>query len=841
MTKPYTTPIVTRFVAFYSYKGGVGRTLALANCARVLAASGKKVVLMDLDLEAPGLLHFDTFLPKSHIKHPTGFAEYLATCLQDGPPQTLDSFIHACKGKPDDKGETWLMPAGCDKGPDYLAFLNDKTWSKFYREEGYKILENLRGHIIAEYQPDYVLIDSRTGLSEIGGIATHQLADIVVLVFNLNEQNLTGAKRVFDSILKNAPLKPRIILTASPVPVMPIVEGSPFAKKMRRISKDFEGAFNADKPLVIPYHPLLAYDDRLLVDDGDLFSSDRPYRRLAETIQEAAEVDASIYLKQMVEPLQKNDWQQVLEIAEYGLTKIPNNFALLRNLSHAYYLTGNLEKALLAIEQALSVDNNIAAIERARLLLNKSVILDRLQKPEATIAVYDEILQRFGDSKNLALQEQVAKGLFYKGITLGQLEKPEAEIAAYDVLLQRFGDSQELALQEHVAKALVNKGVRLRELEKPEAEIAAYDELLRRFGNSQDLALQESVARALINKGMTFGKMESPESEIDAYDALIQRFGDSQELVLQERFAKALVNKGVSLGKLGNSEAAIAAYDKLLQCFGNSKEIALQEQVANALVNKGVKLGQLGNSEAEIAAYDELLQLFGESQALSLQEPIAQALFNKGVTLGQLEKPEAEIAAYDELFQRFGDSQELALQEHVAKAFIMKGVRFEQLGNPEAEIAVYDEFLNVFSQSKEPKMLNYVSSVLNARGFCFLITSKRCFENTTHRKERLQAALADFEIATQIGIAEHKTMILGNQGYTLYLLNRKHEAQAILQEALTLGGQQTYDDEIADSRMHEIPEDSEFRLLLEQLWAQVTPMDSSNTASQSSPTTTPSA
>src|SRR3989442_7579550 len=42
-------------VAFYSYKGGVGRTLLVANTAQFLAMSGRKVVALDLDLEAPGL------------------------------------------------------------------------------------------------------------------------------------------------------------------------------------------------------------------------------------------------------------------------------------------------------------------------------------------------------------------------------------------------------------------------------------------------------------------------------------------------------------------------------------------------------------------------------------------------------------------------------------------------------------------------------------------------------------------------------------------------------------------------------------------------------------------
>src|SRR5437016_9187468 len=45
-------------VTFYSYKGGVGRTMALANVAALLTTWGKKVLVVDWDLEAPGVEHF---------------------------------------------------------------------------------------------------------------------------------------------------------------------------------------------------------------------------------------------------------------------------------------------------------------------------------------------------------------------------------------------------------------------------------------------------------------------------------------------------------------------------------------------------------------------------------------------------------------------------------------------------------------------------------------------------------------------------------------------------------------------------------------------------------------
>ena len=47
-----------KIVTFYSYKGGTGRTMALANVAWILASNGKRVLVVDWDLESPGLHRF---------------------------------------------------------------------------------------------------------------------------------------------------------------------------------------------------------------------------------------------------------------------------------------------------------------------------------------------------------------------------------------------------------------------------------------------------------------------------------------------------------------------------------------------------------------------------------------------------------------------------------------------------------------------------------------------------------------------------------------------------------------------------------------------------------------
>jgi len=607
-------PNLTRFVAFYSYKGGVGRTLALANCARALAAGGKKIVLMDLDLEAPGLLNFDAFKPKNGDKKPAGFSEYIKTCLQEGPPETLENYIHECRGEPSDEGKVWLMPAGRHLDAGYLDFLNGSTWNDFYtQQEGYKILENLRGHIIDRYQPDYVFIDSRTGLSEIGGIATHQLADIIVLVFNLNGQNLDGAKRVFDSIRKKAPLNPQVILVASPVPVVPTEKGTPFFDKMQKIAKDFKGAVNHQKPLVIPYHPLLAFADRLLVDEGDLFSTDTPYRQLAATIQKISD-DADIYLKQINKSLQRGDWQEVIEIAQQGLQKNPANFYLLGNLASAYFVSGSLEKG---------------------------------------ITVTNELLQHHGNSKEPQQLEFIAQSLFNKGIILGQLQRPEEAITAYDDLLERFGDTKAEALHEVVAQTLVNKGVTLEELQRPEEAIAAFDNLLESFGNATDVALQQQVAKALVNKGVALSQLQQPEEAITIFEDILRRFGDAPTEALQEAVAKALFNKGVTLRQLQRIEKAIATYDDLLERFGDTTALALQEPVANALNGKGFILlleakKHRNNLEQSQQLLESALSNFEQAINRSTYEDKAIQLGNQAYALfllGKTEESEAILKA----------------------------------------------------------------------------------------------------------------------------------------------------------------------------------------------------
>ena len=123
---------------------------------------------------------------------------------------------------------------------------------------GELILKNLKNQIIEEFdKPDYVFIDSRTGITETGGVCTRYLADMLVILTSLNEQNISGTSHVY----KELKLENKInILVASNVPV-----GMPTGNDqlMQERLNSFLNKLNSLPDLLIYYYPSLSLKEGL--------------------------------------------------------------------------------------------------------------------------------------------------------------------------------------------------------------------------------------------------------------------------------------------------------------------------------------------------------------------------------------------------------------------------------------------------------------------------------------------------------------------------------------------------------------------------------------------------
>ncbi len=213
-------------VTFYSYKGGVGRTLALANIAVYLSRFGQNICLVDFDLEAPGLLYKlpEFFSPDAK----QGLVDYIYEFVETGQvPSKIEDFSLTAKKLPDSWGKIDVIPAGNIFSSEYWKKLASLDWHDlFYSKEGEGIpfFLELKEKIFNEINPDFLLIDSRTGITEMSGVCTTLLADQVVFLITNNRENLDGSRQVMRGLAKGKrlvnqpPVKFHLALTRIPFP-----------------------------------------------------------------------------------------------------------------------------------------------------------------------------------------------------------------------------------------------------------------------------------------------------------------------------------------------------------------------------------------------------------------------------------------------------------------------------------------------------------------------------------------------------------------------------------------------------------------------------------------------
>lgn len=283
-------------VTFYSYKGGVGRTMALANVAWMLASEGSRVLVVDWDLESPGLHRFfHPFLNDPELSRSSGVVDMIQGYGRDveallGLELTDDEFEQRFQEllstHTDVLAHRDTLRWDDFRAPGLIDFLGPGTqneayservarfdWAAFYGEgQGKRFVGTLRRRL-REGPYDYVLIDSRTGHSDNAGICTLWLPDVVVAGFNLSSQSIEGTAGVAQQIHQQA-RETRREIRILPVP-MRVEHAEPEKAGRRRayVERRFAGLV---APLAVgtleeywgqvevPHHPAFAYEETLV-------------------------------------------------------------------------------------------------------------------------------------------------------------------------------------------------------------------------------------------------------------------------------------------------------------------------------------------------------------------------------------------------------------------------------------------------------------------------------------------------------------------------------------------------------------------------------------------------
>jgi tetratricopeptide (TPR) repeat protein len=327
-------------VTFYSFKGGVGRTLSLMNTAYRLSKRGRTVFILDFDLEAPGV---DVFFPATQ---PTrGLLDCIGHYSETGSVPPIQDFVSEVSWN--NPGKVYYVSAG-RRDQNYQSLLAKLNWKDFYaRHEGFYFVENLKSAIQVIYTPDYLLVDSRTGLTDISGICTLQLPDLVVLLFGLNDQNLIGTSQIYRSITHNQLDRSiQTLLVASPVPDVPefvSIKG----ERLQR-AKDLLGS---EPDMVLPFNAFVAFKETITPSEMGEFLN-QAYEGLCDRIVSCNKADVSTLLRDARKSAEAGDAEQAEAAYRQILEANPRDHIAWTQFGSFLRTGANYKRALEAYHEA---------------------------------------------------------------------------------------------------------------------------------------------------------------------------------------------------------------------------------------------------------------------------------------------------------------------------------------------------------------------------------------------------------------------------------------------------------------------------------------------------------
>src|ERR1017187_1335890 len=658
---------------FYSYKGGVGRSLAVMNVAYTLAGWGRHVLIVDMDLEAPGISGFlqrSNELAEPESAHPKDILTLLgeaARVLRNGgaadqmernlPP--LSNYIRAVA----EEKLAALRPQlgllgrldvlGTDVSRDYNARLAQLALQDLPQDRLIALSRLLHQYFKAQvfpYRPlgiedfeppiptpyDYVLVDSRTGITEIGGLCVGPLADRLVVITGLNDQNVSGTL----SFLKEAGIPPKTrsekdppwddadtvrvgvadspslgpkptLVVASPVPAGEI------AYKRQRLSEleDLLGI----RPVSLSYHPQMALMESVFVRDYPEEYLAQEYMGLATRVMAQVSDDPQSLASEAGAL-----WNEKKEPAK----------AIARALRLASHVP-ELGATLLGLFSQRSPESGISEMRQLYAVLSRNAAT----RPLA--------LSNWGNALTRHAKTQVGE----------EADRLFAEAG------KKYAEALRLKPDDH--EALSNWSVALSD----QAKTKAGEEADRLFSEAcskcaEALRLKPDYHAALYNWGNALYAQAKTKAGEEA-DRLFAEAGGkfAEALRLKPNDHEVLNNWGNALYAQATTKAGEEADRLLAQAGGKYAEaLGLKPDLHVALANWGAALC----AQAKTKVGEEADRLFAEAgnkyaEALRLKPDYHEALMNWGNALFDQAKTKAGEEA-DRLFAEAGDKYAEALR-----------------------------------------------------------------------------------------------------------------------------------------------------------------------------------
>ena len=660
-------------ITFYSFKGGLGRTTALVHIAWLLKEAGKKVLVWDMDLEAPGFVHqpFMRGMKPKNVK--TGFVDFVTEYLATAEIPDITAHIAASPAGFD------VLLAGGLGDTSYPGKLAAIDWSRLNEEHyGQVVVEHLKAQL-RDAGYDYVLVDSKTGFSDVGGFCTLQLPDAAVLVFGLNDQNLAGIQGVYGLIREYNEENPTHLVQVVPVvsPYWPLSSDA-VAERMTKAGAIFGGHTLS----TVAFDTALAFHETIIFDpEPDVAcQAATDYRDLCERVRKLNPDDEPQIREQLQEALARFESglcelervgtgaaaepggdrreqlaDRVFALAVRWVTFELDDLPRLFELRGVALRVGKKKKFRAWLEQLVNEQQGNAA---ALLMLAMGLdIEDQVEDAQETFA---RAVQRFPENP----QAWGVRASFW-------VRRKQWENALSDT-------ERAIALDGTNVLYWRIKGNALLELERLDPAIAAL---------TTAAEMRPQNAEVLAALGRALGKAGKHEIALEKFEAALRHDPNS---------GQTWVWRGDALLMLGRSEDAARSYERAAKlandnadtwrrwgvalsalagetadeelwrvaCKKFEKATQLDPDMAEAWFHWGVALGELADATGD----DDLLREAGEkfARVIDLEPDRGEAWFNWALVLGKLADATGDARLRREQSEKYGEGVRANPEDHTA-------------------------------------------------------------------------------------------------------------------------------------------------------------------------------
>lgn len=200
----HTSAQTSKRVVFYGVKGGVGRSTAISGLALSLGEQSKSVLIVDLDLESPGV---SSSLLSTDLLPDYGIVDWFAadSLGLDTEAMTSEMMVETSPLSRATQAKIYVCPSFGATTQGYIRKLG-RVFRQNEEGEPYSVrIDRLIGRLEAQYNPDVTLIDCRAGIDDTSAAALTHLGAELVLLFSINTSQTWKAYEILFKHLSDHP------------------------------------------------------------------------------------------------------------------------------------------------------------------------------------------------------------------------------------------------------------------------------------------------------------------------------------------------------------------------------------------------------------------------------------------------------------------------------------------------------------------------------------------------------------------------------------------------------------------------------------------------------------